>query len=179
MKILSMFGADSRRTKAVSTILCLTICIAVCLTAGCNQNTIAALVSTLGSSTAAVASFEGHSDLAAKIRTDAEQAKADVLAWKPGTDSEMVVEAIHLLENDLNLVCASIPGQVGQDCNAYQPLIVLALATADSIISIVKPTAKAQARASFTVAPKSAKEYKVQWNSIVDRNPALAGVRIK
>jgi hypothetical protein len=50
MKILSMFGADSRRTKAVSTFLCLTICLAVCLTAGCNQNTIAALVSTLAGS---------------------------------------------------------------------------------------------------------------------------------
>lgn len=157
--------------------------------AACNQNTIAALVSTLGNSCSTLAQMQGNTQLAATIKADTATAVADIAAWKPGTDGEMAIQALHILENDLHQICATIPGQTGQDCQKYEPLIQLALGTADSIIAIVQPqrvTAKAQKTCpTFDLAckepkgaPTDAKEFKRQWNAIVAANPALAGAKL-
>lgn len=148
---------------------------------GCtNQTTIAALVTTLGNASAAVASLEGNPTLAAKLQADTQAASTSILNWKTGTPSQNAVEAIGIVEDDLNLICDSVPAP---QCVAYEPLIVLALSTAQSIIAILNPAAStAQAHIAGRVstvpvvgAPKTSSDFKKQWNNAVKENPAALG----
>jgi len=148
------------KVLALVTALCISIG-----TIGCtNQAAISALVTTLGNATAAVATIEGATDLAAKLKVDTAAASAAVLAWKSGTPAQNIVQALDIVEADLNLF------PVG---GKYEALIVLAIGTAQSIIEIVNPgavpvTAKVSASRQIRLStpPKNAAQLKKQWNAI-------------
>ena len=170
------------RRKAIS------ILTAVCLwaavlpvtvtTTGCvPQNTLAALVTTLGNSAASIASLEGNSTLATKLQADTAAASSAIANWKSGSPAQTAIEAIQLVEDDLDLF--PIGGQ-------YEPLIVLALGTATSIIQLLNPNAvgarpqTASGRhVQLAQAPKTSAQYKAQWNAIADSNSSLAAARIQ
>jgi hypothetical protein len=151
---------------------------------GCNQSTVAALVTTFGNASASVAAMQGNAVLATKIRVDTAAASNAVLTWKSGSNAEMAIQAIHIVENDLNLICDSIPAP---QCQTYEPLILLALSTADSIIAIIQANSPASQTLAAGVerkqidptAPKNADEFKKRWNSLVTANPQLQPVLLK
>jgi hypothetical protein len=154
---------------------------------GCtNQATVSALVTTLGNACASIAAMEGNSALAEKMQKDTADASTAVLNWKTGTPANDVIQAINIVESDLNDICALVPSP---QCVAYEPLIILALSTAESIIAIVNPKATtAQAhiimRREVVIktagAPKNSDEFKKKWAAIVKANPlALSRVAIK
>lgn len=144
----------------------------------CNQNTVAALVTTLGNASASIADIEGNTALAARLQTDTQAAAAAVLAWKQGTPAQNVVQALGIVQADLNLICSN-----GVPCTNYEPLITLSLGTITSIIEIVNPGAAPTMTANvagtrrtvhLTNPPKTAKDFSKQWNAICNANPALA-----
>ncbi|MGC2139262.1 MAG: hypothetical protein WA627_15985 [Candidatus Sulfotelmatobacter sp.] len=160
--------------------ICLLL-VAMLPTTGCApQATIAALTSTLGNAASSIASLEGNATLAAQLKTDTTAAVAAINNWKSGTPAQNVVQALNIVINDLNLICPSI-------CGPYEPLIVLALGTVQSIIAIVDPSAtpaaakvgpNARVRLG-TPAPKDAKAFVAAWNGICASDPALAHATIQ
>lgn len=137
---------------------------------GCeSQQTIADLINTLGSAAAQLATYENNPTLAAKLQTDVAAAANAVLNWKKGTPSQLVVEALNLVEDDLNLFPLAGP---------YVPLIDLAIATVEGILSELGLTpAAASADAAQPVhrhrkiivaykAPKNAKAFAAKWNAL-------------
>lgn len=145
--------------------------------AGCpQQSTLAALVTTLGNAAASIASFEGNTALAQKLKIDVAAASQAVLNWKSGTPPQMAIEALTLVEDDLNLFPVA---------SVYTPLIDLAIGTTISIIELLNPANPTPAvgatnRRAVHLAspPKSAKQFKAQWNAIVKQHPELVQAEI-
>jgi hypothetical protein len=146
---------------------------------GCpsSSQTIASLVQVLGSSAASIASLEGNTSLAQKLQTDTAAAVVAVTNWKAGTVAQDVIEALNLVEDDLNLFPV---------LGAYGPLIDLAIGTIESILALLpQPAAPAAAHVAHRAvhlnqpAPKTASAYKSQWNAIVASNPKLTAAKIK
>jgi hypothetical protein len=126
--------------KGVIQIGVLLLCAAVTISQiGCtSQQTIAELTATLGNAAASLASIENNPTLAAKLKADTATAVTQIQNWKSGTPTAEVIEALNLVEDDLNL----IPGT-----SQYTPLVDLAIGTVESIISLL-PQAPASATAS-------------------------------
>jgi len=148
-----------------------------------SQSTIAALVSTLGTATASIAALEGNTALAAKVKADTADAAAAVLAWKSGTPSQMVIEALNIVADDLNLIPYVTP---------YVALIDIGIATIESIITIVASKSPAPASAvnakRATVrrqvklavkTPKTRNQFVKLWNEAAAANPKLAPLVIQ
>ena len=149
---------------------------AMLLTAvACNQNTIAALVSTLGNASAAVAKLEGNTALAEVLTTDTAAAVSAINNWKSGGGSaQIAMQALNIVLGDLNL----FPGT-----SQYAPLIALAVTTAEALIAILAPpaqaSAKAQALQRYGNAPQNAAQFRARWNAICASNNALAAATLK
>jgi hypothetical protein len=164
------------RTKLTAIVLAATLLLVGCL----SQASIAALVNTLGNASAALAGLEGNTDLAQKLRTDTAAAVAAVNNWQKGTPAQMVIEALGIVEDDLNLIPFAGP---------YIPLISLALVTVQEIVTIVTqnsptpapPVARKGARQVIYTGkiPKTDGQFKSAWNKVVAANPQLAPVAIK
>lgn len=140
---------------------------------GCvNQQTLADLVNTLGAAATQLAAYEGNPSLAAKLQADVAAASSAVLAWKKGTASQMVIEALNLVEDDLNLFPIAGP---------YVPLIDLAIGTVEAILSefpgaAAAATASGKPRRQVSLsykAPKTSKAFAQKWNSIAPANVQL------
>lgn len=128
---------------------------------GCSQqDTIAALVGTLGHAIGTLVSLQGNTDLAAKLQSDTNLAVDAIKAWKPGTSA---ADAIRLL----NTVISDI--QTLQLPEKYKPFVVLALGTAASIMDILHGTPSTDVR--LTVPPKDSKQFNQLWDSIRASTP--------
>jgi hypothetical protein len=163
--------------------LCLTL--TVLPLSGCDtQATLAELVQTLGSADGQVANLQGNVQLAAQINTDTTAAVNAITNWKNGTPAQDVIEALNIVEDDLNLIPAA---------SQYAGLIDIAIATVQTLLALLPapaPTvAVAQARTAHASVPhrtvnvanppKTAKQFKKRWNAMVAANPALAPAAIK
>ncbi len=151
---------------------------------GCGQDTIATLTATLGNAAAQVAIIQGNTALAAQLTADTNAAVAAVKNWKKGTPAENAIQALGIVESDLNLIMSQLPPQA----QGYTALISLAIITTESILALLPkgnapPTESdvvaARAVYSRNVAPKNAAEFKRQWNDIVAANPEARQATIK
>lgn len=135
---------------------------------GCpSQSTLAALTNILGTSAASIVALEGNTGLAAQLKSDTAAAVSAVSGWKTGTPAQNVIQALGIVEDDLNLIPATGP---------YVPLIDLAIGTVESIIALLPPPtgaspsfATAHAKRTITLhgpIPSTASQYKTQWNSL-------------
>jgi hypothetical protein len=130
--------------------------------AGCpSQTQLAVLTQTFGSAASQIAALQGNPSLAAKLTADTTAAVAAINNWKQGTSSQIALQALNLVMDDLNLIPAAGP---------YAALIDLAIVTAESIIIILQPTggiAAHTARAHSATPPaKTASEFKKRWNAL-------------
>jgi hypothetical protein len=147
----------------------------------CSQTQIADLTNTLGTSAANIAKLEGNSTLSTKMLADTAAAVAAIDSWKSGSPATEAIEALNLVEDDLNL----IPGT-----SQYAALVDLCIGTVESILALLPqtsttttaPTAAAANVARRHVAlanpPKTAKQFRQQWDAIVKANPALAAAKL-
>lgn len=174
------------------------VVLAIAFTTGCSQNTIAALVATLGSACSTAAGAAGDAALSQAILADTSTASAQALAWKSGTPTQNVEQALGDLEADLS----KIP-----ETAAVAPFIDLGIATIDGILTDITGQAPAAATAelgahlrnvSASVAkpvragttgnaslpaggarhpkysgnlPKKAADFVTEWNKLVAANP--------
>jgi hypothetical protein len=155
------------------------VILAMVVTVGCiKQTTLASLVTVLGNATASVAALEGNTTLAAKLKADTATASADVLNWKAGTPATEAIEALNIVEDDLNLF--PITG-------AYVALIDLGIGTVESIIELLPAPTTGFAQSSKltrrVVTPvhigkwhNPPEEFKARWNAICATDAALASV---
>lgn len=119
---------------------------AVLIIAGCpSQSQVAGLVQVLGNDAAAIAKLQGDPALADKLTTDTAAAVTAVTNWKSGTPSQEAVQALNIVIADLNLF---------PQASAYQAYIVLAVGTAQTIITLLQPAATTSISAH--TAPKPA-----------------------
>lgn len=169
-----------RKFAAILTAVCLWACVlpVTVTTTGCvPQNTLAALTSTFGNAAAGVAAAEGNSALAQKITSDTALAVTAIQNWKAGTVAQNVVQAIQLVEEDISAF--PIGGQ-------YEPLVILALSTAASIIELLNPNVSTRVmirkdhsrHLQLADAPKTAKDFKARWNKIRNSNSSLSGAPV-
>ena len=159
------------------TLLTAGMVLAACIVlTGCpSLNSTAALVTVLGNAASTIATLEGNTQLAATLRTDTAAASSAVLNWKKGTPSQNAIQALNLVEADLNLIPRS---------STYTPLVDLAIGTVESIIEIVQPGAASITPQNKRVGvthrvwlanpPKTDAQFRTAWNGIIAANPALA-----
>jgi outer membrane murein-binding lipoprotein Lpp len=150
------------------------IALVTILLAGCVvQSTIAALTSTLGSAAAAIAAVEGNTALATQLQTDTNAAVSAVTNWKTGSATADVIEALNLVEDDLNLIPIAGP---------YTPLIDICIGAVQAILaelpsSAALPAAKVAHAHRVPVlsqpAPKNSKQFVKQWNEYLTLNPSV------
>jgi hypothetical protein len=180
LKILSSVKSTLRRSAFAIVALAL---IPSMLMTACDQNTLATLATTLGTSAANIAKLEGNTALATKLTADTAAASSAIANWQTGTPATEVIEALNLVEDDLNL----IPGT-----SDYAPLADFAIATTESILALLPQPAPTPATAaslsahavfypaaSMASLPKTSSQYKKQWNAIVAANPKLAAAKLK
>ncbi len=166
------------QTRKLSSLAGVVLILLALTATGCpEQNTIASLTDALGNAAANIATLEGNSTLAAKLKTDTAAAVTAVKNWKKGTPAQEAIEALNLVEDDLNL----IPGT-----SQYAPLITLAIGTVESILALLPPpsggalsphAARPHVQLSQP-APKNKSEFKAQWNSVIASHPNLAQAKI-
>ena len=130
--------------------------------AACSQSSVAALVTMLG-----IAALEGNTPLAAMLQADTAAASSAVLNWKSGSPTQNVIQALNLVEADLNL----IPGS-----SKYAPLVVLAIGTVESIMEIIHPGSSSPTginsrkgvthRVYLAHPPKTEAQFKKEWNAL-------------
>lgn len=145
-------------------------------TIGCvTQTTIAELTTTLGTAAASIAVIEGNSTLAQQLQTDTKAAVAAVNGWKPGTPADEVIEALGIVEDDLNLIPAVGP---------YVPLVDVCIGTVQEILALLPapaatPAVQSKAKVARRTpvltlpAPKNAKQFDKQWDAILKLNPSI------
>lgn len=152
-------------------------------TVGCvPQNALATLTTTLGTAVANIATLEGNTTLATQLSADTKAASTAILNWKSGAPTTEVIQALGIVEDDLNL----IPGT-----SEYAPLIDIAIATVQTILATIPvptvaptPAAPVTAKARRAVylghpAPNDAKQFKKEWNAVIAVNPTLGNAVIK
>lgn len=147
-------------------------------TVGCTQQqTVAELISSVGTAVASLEVIEGNTSSVAKIQADTQAASSAVLNWKAGTPDEDVIEALNLVESDLKLFPISAEDTA---------LIDLAIGTVDQIITLLPqaatPATLTAARVQtvkLTNAPKNKKDFAKQWNAILAVHPELQAAKVK
>jgi hypothetical protein len=172
-------GAEKMKKIYVATMI-----VAVMVTVACSQNTLAALVTTLGTACSAAAGLAGDAAMAQTILADTAKASQQVLNWKSGTPTQDVEQALAIVEADLS----AIP-----ETAAVAPFIDLGIATIDGILTDITgqappqtasvkpgmaPRAIRHPRYSGKL-PKSGTEFATAWNKLVDGNPQCAGLVLK
>lgn len=150
---------------------------------GCTgQQTAADLISIVGTATIALETLEGNGAAAQKLQADFNAADTAILNFKSGTPAQEVIEALNLVQDDLNLLPVST-----QD----QALVDLAIGTIDQILALLpapavapvpaaaRPTLSTAAFVTFThpavphrhphlaKTPKTAKQFRTEWNKLV------------
>lgn len=177
--MVATLGSMNRRKFCILTALAAAI--PSMLLEGCeSQQTIADLINTLGSAAVQLATYESNPTLAAKLQADVAAASQAVLGWKKGTPGDMVVEALNLVEDDLNLFPMAGP---------YVPLIDLAIITVEQILislklatpvtggpkSVGAPATQHRRRViTGYKAPKNSKEFKEKWDSLAPQPVKIA-----
>lgn len=181
----------------IAVLALVTVVMVGCLT----QSTMASLIGVLGNATASIASIEGNTALATQIKTDTAAASASVLAWKSGTPAQDAIEALNIVEDDLNLIpiCAAVvnDGKVAHvsgldgdsaNCAGILALVDLGIGTIESILAMLPASTPASVNAGHprrSVTPvhvtrwgDSSREFKDRWNKIVATDGSLTPVAI-
>ena len=150
---------------------------------GCTQQEVAQLTQVLGTDSANVAAALGNSSLAAQITTATTAAVTAITNWTKGSASQMAIEALGILLDDLNLIPIATP---------YVALIDIAIATAQSLLALLPPPAVVVANQvmkmhkSRTVylgyaPPQKVSDFQKRWNAkeaaIAAANPTLQRVK--
>lgn len=162
---------DTIKKASLGLILGLVTSSLVLTTTGCaSQQTLAALVSTVGTSVATLEAIEGASpQLIQKVQQDTAIATQDVLNWKQGSPTQDIINALNLVQDDISVL--PVPPQDAA-------LVSLAIGTIDQILTIVQvssgttpvTTAK-NIHFKLKHQIKNSKEFKKEWNSILATNP--------
>lgn len=157
-------------------ILAITLTTVACVT----QSVLATLITTLGNASASIAALEGSATLATTLKADTAAASSAVLNWQKGSSAVMVIEALGIVEADLNLIPYVAP---------YSALIDIGIATVDEIITIVTGAAPpVPAIKRVTVmhhvkltgkTPHNRKHFVSMWNSVAASDPKLTTLVIK
>jgi len=143
------------------------------LVEGCGSATIAALVKTLGTATSQLATLEGNATLAQRITTDTAAAVTAVTNWKTGSPAQDVIEALGIVQDDLNLF---------PEAAAFAPWINLAIITVDALLALLPAPITASVISAHPnwrhptihqAAPKTAGSFVSQWNTLTKLNPAV------
>jgi len=127
---------------SLSSWLLVALCVALlCYGVACSTQTIAELVTIGGQAVSAVVAAEGNSTAGAELSKVTTAAAAAVNAWKPGTPSQNAVQAITAVVNNLDLI---------PDTGAAEPLLEMATATYDGILSDLQATSASGGQRSVT-----------------------------
>lgn len=158
------------------------------------QQTVVGLTTALGTAITTLENIEGNSAMAAKLQTDFQAAIAAESNWKSGTPAQDVMEALNIVQLDLNLLPVS---------STDTALIDLGIGLVDQILALLPaPAVVVPTSATATIVPAafyggqhsgsvrrrhpglrspivSAKDFKKRWNAIVKQHPELAAAKVK
>lgn len=175
--------------KAASLIVALLIGSMLMTTTGCDaQSTAADLIAIVGTATASLEALEGNTEAVKQIQADTKAATDAVTNWKNGTPAQDVIEALNILQDDLNLLPVS-PTDLA--------FIDLAIGTVDQILALIPVPANAPAVSSGALlsqavyfsarphhvhhrhphlakTPKSVKEFRKEWNKLAGAHGGFA-----
>lgn len=135
---------------------------------GCEhrRDNLAALLETLGTATAQLASIIGKPELSARIQHHTQAAVNLLRAWVPGQAAAAAITALNLLIDDLK--------QILED--RFRPLVTLALGTIAAIIEKIRGAGggePAHTDIKLTHPPESSGEFKEYWDHIRAGTPGM------
>jgi hypothetical protein len=164
-------------------------------TTGCTpqeeQQTVVSLTTSLVTALTTLENIEGNPVLAAQLQKDGAAVISAEANWKSGTPAQDVIEALGIVQADINLLPVST-----QD----QELVDLGIGLVDQILALLPVPAPGvvPARAILSTAvyatqgttplfrhPKLAKpikdekDFKKRWNALVKKHKELAGAKLK
>lgn len=131
------------------------------------QDTIAALVATMGHAIGTLVSLQGNTDLAQKLQNDTNLAVNAIKAWQPGTSAADAIRLLNTVISDIQTL--SLPDK-------YKPFVVLALGTAASIMDILHGTPSTDIH--LTSPPKNSKQFIRLWDDIRASTPQMEQVPV-
>jgi hypothetical protein len=149
-------------------------------TAGCaSQTTLADLIAIVGTSIASVETIDGNTAAVAKIQTDTAAATTEVLAWKSGTPTTEVIEALNLVEDDLNALPVSTLDTQYIDLAIGTVNEILTLIPASTTTATVVHDAVPHRQVHLAKTPKDAKTYKKIWNGLAEKDSKFNSTVLK
>lgn len=167
-------------------------------TVGCTpaeqQQTIVQITSALGTAVSTLLTIEGNTSGAAQLRTDMAAALTAETNWTSGTPAQDVVEALNVVQDDLNLLPVSTQDQAFIDLGIGLVDQILALLPAPTSapsaavvatpavfrVSMARPRKTVEHRHPGLAKPiLSAKDFKKRWNALIKQHPELAAAKVK
>lgn len=179
-------------SAAIVALLCATLVMTGC-TPQEEQQTVVSLTTSLITALTTLENIEGNPVLAAQLQKDGAAVISAEANWKSGTPAQDVIEALGIVQADINLLPVST-----QD----QELVDLGIGLVDQILALLPVPAPAAAPAGITLTnavwmqkgdyltpqlrhPKLAKpikdekDFRKRWNAIVKKHKELAGAKLK
>lgn len=177
-------------SAAIVALLCATLVMTGC-TPQEEQQTVVSLTTSLSTALVTLENIEGNPASAAKLQTDFAAVISAEANWKSGTPAQDVIEALGIVQADINLLPVS---------TTDAELVDLGIGLVDQILAllpvpapVVSPAgvtltnavyvtgfAKPQLRHPKLAKPiKDEKDFKKRWNAIVKKHKELAGAKLK
>lgn len=146
--------------------------------AGCpvTQSSLEALIAEIAAAWAKLSPYVTSTDpaLAVKITAEIIAVQAAIQGWKPGMSITDIESVINILVSSMNLIPV-----IAQ----YEPLVALIVATAEGILALLPngtPNVMVNARGvAFANPPRTARQFKKEWNKTVNAKALPAKLEIQ
>jgi Sec-independent protein translocase protein TatA len=180
----------------------LLIPLVVVMLCGCNPQNLSALVKTVGESVVQLGGIitqlsdpnltpedkQKMVDAQARAKTAVDTAATLIAAWQQGTPANEIINELDVVQTNLSQILSIANVVNPTKLSLIETAVTLAIGTIQLIISMLPASPAAapkmmQRKASVPVmitksTPKNAKEYKTQWNAIMDKEGA-SGAKLK
>jgi ribosome maturation protein Sdo1 len=169
---------------------------AVLVVAGCDGKSLSVLVQTVGTSVVQLAGLiaqvsdpnlsaadkqkmaEAQTRAAAAIQT----ATTLIAAWQKGSPTDQIINALDEVQVNLSEILTVVNVTNSQSVAVIKTAVPLAIGTLQLIVSLLpppsnppKPGAEMHVQSMTTpTTPRTAKDYKAQWNALMDQHGAAS-----
>jgi hypothetical protein len=163
---------------------------------GCNGQDLSVLVKTVGESVVqlggiitqlsdpnlSAADKQKMVDAQARAKTAIDTAASLIAAWKPGAPATEIINELDVVQTNLSQILSVAHVVNPQQLNLIETAVQLAIATIQIVIAQLPASPAAAPKMAARTAtvpvvitkttPRNAKEYKAQWNAIMDQQGA-------
>lgn len=142
---------------------------------GCGRGTVIAYINAVNTAVTSILTFIGDDALAQTLSKDVARINAAVAGWTSGSITQEVIEAINIMESDLDLIPLS---------STVTMLISIALVALNAVLNLSMGAVVATMKVGVTKHPipnyqlNSQRSFALHWNSECDTAELPASVKL-